>query len=465
MAARATAGNGRARQKNRMRPAATTFACIAAFQELQIGAAARTFPTGMRPSAMRCLWLTREFPKPAVRGDLVYPLNLIENLAKAGANLTVVGLRQQTDASPATGPAADTLENGVVWRLVHRRAVNRLWSLISPLPGDAYRTGTPEFRAEAAAQLENGDWDAVIVNHICMGWAIRPILDARARTGKRPPIVYVSHNHEISLKPQVARAQKVDPLRKAILMHDAGKFVRLEREMVAASSLLTTITEEDRDLYRAEFPDKRTVCLLPGYDGTIVSRRRISAATPRKCIIFGALLWIAKKQNLVDFLTEADPVFRRENISLDIVGNVEPAFAAEIGGRFASCRVVGRIEDVAPYFAEARIGIMPDQVGGGFKHKNLQYIFNRVPLAIMAGQTMGLPLVAGEDMVVADTYADLTRRIVGLIDDFDRLNAMQDAAFTKCADRFDWAGRGRQFRDELARTIEATASSRRTTAA
>jgi hypothetical protein len=83
----------------------------------------------------------------------------------------------------------------------------------------------------------------------------------------------------------------------------------------------------------------------------------------------------------------------------------------------------------------------------------------------MAGQTMGLPLVAGDDMVVADTYADLTRRIVGLIDDFDRLNAMQDAAFTKCADRFDWAGRGRQFRDELARTIEATASSRRTTAA
>ncbi|MFZ1415056.1 MAG: hypothetical protein WAS73_10845 [Defluviicoccus sp.] len=39
---------------------------------------------------MRCLWLTRAFPKPTVRGDLLSARNLIENLAGAGAAVTAL---------------------------------------------------------------------------------------------------------------------------------------------------------------------------------------------------------------------------------------------------------------------------------------------------------------------------------------------------------------------------------------
>ena len=39
---------------------------------------------------MRCLWVTRQIPIPADSGELIYSKGLIESLARAGADLTVL---------------------------------------------------------------------------------------------------------------------------------------------------------------------------------------------------------------------------------------------------------------------------------------------------------------------------------------------------------------------------------------
>lgn len=402
---------------------------------------------------MRCLWLTREFPKPTVRGDLLYARNLIENLAGAGASVTAIALSQTEDGFRAGQSVETREEDGVSWRIVRRRTLNRVLSLMSRLPSDAYRNGTPEYRAELERQLRARHWDIAIVNHIGMGWAFAPLMRWRQTTGQRLPLVYVSHNHEMSLKPQVAAAQKGSPLYKAALMHDARKFVRLEREMIDNSALMTAITEADRDLYQRDFPGKAILCLLPGYDGGTVRERRITASVPRKCIIFGSLNWIAKKQNMLDFLRCADPIFARAGVRVDIVGNVDADFARDAAAIASCCRFVGRVDNVSPYFADARVGIMPDRVGGGFKHKNLQYIFHRVPLVTMAGQAHGLPLAEGDDLVVAATLEDLAHKTVALIDDFDHLNTLQERAFQKCQGHFAWPVRGAQLYKALQASV------------
>jgi glycosyltransferase involved in cell wall biosynthesis len=397
---------------------------------------------------MQCLWLTREFPDPPTRGDLLYTHHLVRSLAAAGAALTVLCLDRSDAAAARTPPDAP-----IAWRRLPRRDVRRVWSLASTLPSDSYRTATVDFRRELDRLLSERRWDAVILDHIATGWALEPLLRWRRRTGTTLPLVYVSANHETSLKAEVADSQRGSTLYKNVLRYDAYKFARLERRIVEAASLVTAITEEDAALYRRDFPHRRIHPLPPGYDGTVVATRTIGPDVPRRCIHFGSLDWIAKKQSMRDFIAVADDTFATAGIGLDVVGTIAPDFESV----FESCRsvrLVGRVPDGAPHLAAARIGLMIDRVGGGFKLKHLDYIFHRLPTVSMRGQTHGLDLRDDLEIKIADDYPAMVDWVRAHIDDFDKLNDMQNRAFERARERFDWGKRGRELYDLLKEVVE-----------
>ena len=78
-----------------------------------------------------------------------------------------------------------------------------------------------------------------------------------------------------------------------------------------------------------------------------------------------------------------------------------------------------------------------------------RFIIENSALVTMAGQAHGLALDGGEDLIVAETLDDLALKVVALIDDFDRLNALQNRAFAKCQEHFAWPVRGAQLLEAL----------------
>jgi hypothetical protein len=105
--------------------------------------------------------------------------------------------------------------------------------------------------------------------------------------------------------------------------------------------------------------------------------------------------------------------------------------------------VTGPVDRVEPYLARARMGIVAEEIGGGFKHKILHYVFNRVPVASLSGSVAGTPLAAGESILEFADMAGLVAGVIATIDDLARLNRLQEAAFRACEGKFAWADRGR----------------------
>jgi hypothetical protein len=105
--------------------------------------------------------------------------------------------------------------------------------------------------------------------------------------------------------------------------------------------------------------------------------------------------------------------------------------------------VTGPVDRVEPRLAQARMGVVAEEIGGGFKHKVLDYVFNRLPVASLAGSVEGTPLIPGESILEFPDVIRLVEGIIGTVDDFARLNYLQDAAFEACVGRFEWADRGR----------------------
>jgi polysaccharide biosynthesis protein PslH len=367
-------------------------------------------------------------------GAQVYSANLSQSLAKAGAFVRFMGL----------GSAAEVPESaaGVDWLAVPGKKRNGAVAVLSALPFAAAIDATKIYRRMLETELQE-PWDAIVLDGYGTGWALdRCAAYCRDRRTRRPVLVHVSHNNEEMLWAVMGREARGSALKRLALRRNATKVAILERRIVRAVDLLTTITDEDRNTLGAAVARDRSLSITPGYMGQIVSARCISAETPRRVIIMGSFQWVVKQENLSRFVEIADPIFKRQGIEMDVVGDIPKAFLSALKARCQATYFHGFVSDIAPYLARARIGIVPESIGGGFKLKFLDYIFGRVPVATVSQAVAGLSEELQLAMLKNDSLPGLVREIVAHIDRIDELNRMQEHAFALGKAQFDWNVRG-----------------------
>jgi hypothetical protein len=386
---------------------------------------------------VRCLWIARYIPYPMEGGAQIYSGNLAQALAQAGAFVRFVGFGD-TNAVPETAA-------NVEWRAVPGSKRSRVASALSALPFAAALDATKSYRLMLEAELQE-QWDAIVLDGYGTGWALdRSAAYCTERRIHRSILVHVSHNHEELLWRVMGREARGSPLKRLALRRNAAKVARLERRIVRAVDLLTTITDEDRDTLGSPLDRDRSLSLTPGYSGRIVGERCISATTPRRVVIMGSFQWVVKQDNLARFLEIADPIFKERGIILDVVGDIPTSFLSALQPRCRATCFHGFVSNTAPFLASARIGIVPESIGGGFKLKFLDYIFSRVPVASVSQAVAGLSPEIQQSMLKNDSLEGLVSDVVSNIDRFDALNSMQERAFTLGTAQFEWNVRGERF--------------------
>lgn len=386
----------------------------------------------------RCLWLTMADPEPRHNGQYVFSGGLIDAVIEAGAEVEVLGL-----ARPESQRCNGWREPHVVWWLPPNRPLSRWVSLASRLPHIAHRCFTSRTRSILDDLLARGDWDGIVFDSISGAWALPRIMRRYANQNHRPRLVYISHNHEESLRSRVADSQAHFLKRQASRL-DAYKVSRLERHLIDTVDLVTAITPEDLSLYRQRRQDKPMDVLTPGYHGRRVAARRITASLPRRAVIVGSFDWIAKRMNLEEFVTVADPLFAAGGVELQAVGSAEESFLDRLRRVVTASSFTGTVDDVTGYMNDARVAIVPERNGGGFKLKLLEYVFNRIPVFGLTESFAGVPLRHGDSAMMFPDHAALAKGVLEMIDDVDLLNHLQERAFEVCRDRFDWSTRGRK---------------------
>lgn len=386
-------------------------------------------------AALRCLWIGRNIPYPLNTGANVYSGKLAESLAAAGATVRFAGFGDTSSV-----PAASAVE----WLAVPGQRRSQVAGLFSRWPVAAAVDSTAAYRTLLAAQLRE-EWDAIVLDGYGTGWALPRCLAYRAARRQPPPVlVHVSHNHEETLWRSMAAEAKGALPRRWVLWQNYRKVRALERRMVRHVDMLTGITEEDAAALGAASPGKPRLALTPGHSGWVANTRTIDSATPRRVIIVGSFRWVIKQENLARFAEIADPVFRRNNIELDVVGDVPDELLATLRSRCTATHFHGFVDDIAQLLGRARIAVVPELIGGGFKLKFLDYIFARVPTATLSQAATGLAPQLQRAMICSGDLPALVDDIVRSIDDIDALNDLQTRAFVAAEALFRWQDRGQQ---------------------
>jgi glycosyltransferase involved in cell wall biosynthesis len=383
---------------------------------------------------MKCLWVSGDVPHPPAYGKLVYSAGLSEALARAGVDVVGLGLLSN-DVEPP--------EARVRWHGVRAARIGRAASLRSSRP--SMTVATTPLSAALAEHLRREPWDVVVVDHLEVGW----VADAVDRSG--PPIVYVAHNHERSVRSTAARRDGNRLDRRLALRWDASKAGRLERHLLERASLTVAITDHDARRFRTDAPSAEVLVLTPGYSGTRRVSRTIDDTTPRQVTIVTSLDWHVKQANLAEFVAAADPLFANAGITLAVAGRAPAEFAQGIERSARATSLLGRVDDLDQLLDDSRIGIVAEPVGGGFKLKVLDYVYHRVPTASVAGSMEGVPLRDGIDHLVFPDVGELAVGVVDIIDDYPRLNRLQQHAFDRCGSAYDWSERGTRLAEALTR--------------
>ncbi len=118
-------------------------------------------------------------------------------------------------------------------------------------------------------------------------------------------------------------------------------------------------------------------------------------------------------KGLRDFLRFAWPLVLREvpEAELRIAGPVGDS--AEVWSK--SMRILGRVEDLRPVYAEARVVINPAVAGTGLKIKTVEALCHFRPIVLWPSGVEGLAPAARTMCHVADDWFDFSRQVIGLL--------------------------------------------------
>jgi len=395
-------------------------------------------------AAIKCLWIARNIPYPADTGAKVYSAKLAESLAITGVLVRFLGFGSH-DSIPESASAVE-------WVAVNSARRSEIIALFSRLPNAAAIDATSAYRLLLEEQLRE-HWDAIVLDNYSAGWALDRCLAYCYSRQPRPVLAHVSHNHEAAAWHCMASQAQTSLPRRIVFWQNAMKVSTLEQRIVRSVDLLSAITEEDCAALLAPLPRSTAVphniTLTPGFAGTIAAPRTIDNNTPRRVAIVGSFHWVMKQENLRRFVESADASFARRGIQLDVIGDMPPELRAELQSRSSATHFHGFVDDPAILLAQARMAIVPELIGGGFKLKFLDYLFARAPIATLAGAAAGLPQSLRGEMLVRDDVESLVAGIVAEIDDFETLNRRQRHAFDLAQTLYRWEDRGRQLNQAI----------------
>lgn len=304
------------------------------------------------------------------------------------------------------------------------------WPLI------AWKGATPEYD-RALDQLLEEWWDVIVIDNI---GSVHALPKAKRYRMKNPNVqlVYVSHEHEYTTRRDKYAKYRMKFLERIFALVDLAKIRLSEERLIRECDIVTVINRADLKPFREICPAQKYLILVPGYDGPVVESRKITENTPRRVLLLGGRQSEQKRQILLDWMDVSYVRLCDAGIETVIVGDMDDSLYKRLKVQYPAARALGFVDDLTALATSARMGVVADTVGGGFKMRLLAQVFERLPIVGLSGAVSGLPTPRGEGWLGANTLPDLVEQVCEAIDNIELLNRLQERAFADCASAFSW---------------------------
>ena len=302
------------------------------------------------------------------------------------------------------------------------------------LTGDVYSVKkfcTPALKQAAAALAAEAAFDVVIWDTIS---AFMPDVDF----GPTPRIA-LDHNIEYRLRDR--QAGRARGPKAVYLRYYARKTKEFEVGTFRKADHVVTVSSADAEHIRNTLGIEHVSALPPGVDAKYFSPGEPEADEPG-LVFTGSMDWQSNQDAVAFFVREVLPAVKQAipNVRFTIVGRRPPAHVKALAEADPEhVTVTGTVDDVRPHLARAQAAVVPVLFGSGIKIKVFEAMAMAKPVVVSTIGAEGLPLVHGDNVLIADSAEDMAARCVDLLGDAALRERIGERARATVLAGHDWS--------------------------
>jgi sugar transferase (PEP-CTERM/EpsH1 system associated) len=431
---------------------------------------------------MKVLWLNAGLLLPLDKGGKLRTWHLMRHLASRH-DVTYLSFEEpghrpaDRDGMREVCTALETVPRADAAKGTWRFYADAARYLMDPIPYAVAKYRSAAYRERLEALLRREAFDIVVCDFL------PPLVNMP--TALPCPTVLFTHNVEAEIWRRHAENAS-NPMSRRLLRQQWHRMLRFEGSALRRFDLVLAVSDADARTFGRLHPGALrspvhvvqtgvdTAYFSPAeaghYDRTRDVRGvqlpwpepRRGQPDPHPRLVFtGSMDWLPNEDGMLFFVRDILPRIRAQEpaVTLSIVGR-SPTPAVRRLAEQAGIEVTGRVEDVRPHVAAATVYVVPLRIGGGTRLK----IFEAMAMAKAVVSTTigaeGLPVTAGDNIVIADEPEAFADAVVRLVRDRDERERLETAARRLVVERYDWSAVARDFEEAIERACGASGTDR-----
>ena len=378
--------------------------------------------------------LSPTLPWPLNMGDKIRIYHVLQELAQAGHKVSLLALAHEPygpEELEALKPYCQELH--VIPVKNRPRLQVAVKSIISRTPYRVAKFESPEFK-QAIAQALQEDYDILWV-HFLETLAYLPQSHLRERK-----TIVVLDQHNADERFWATYAREGSPWVRLFAKINLWQLRMIQISLLKQVVVILSVSKEDADFTRTRLANLTAqVWVVPNGVDTESLRPPVTAERKNRVIFCGSMDVLMNTDAVDWFARRVFPKVREAvpDAEFWIVGR-NPVPKVKALGSIPGVRVTGRVEDVRPYYAEAKVAVAPFRYGGGTKLKVLEAMALGVPIVATPVGCQGIEVVQGKHLFKEDNEASFARRLIDLLQNSSLREQMAMEARKLVEKRYSW---------------------------
>ncbi|MCI0395214.1 MAG: glycosyltransferase, partial [Chloroflexi bacterium] len=369
---------------------------------------------------MRILFLAQLVPYPADAGPKVRIYHVLQYLASAGHQVTLVAFHRPGDRPEQVDHLrryCQAIHTVLMPRSRPRDAWRLAYSLLTGQPFLIARDDVAAMRRLLERLLAQDTFDAIHADQL---WMAQYALAARSgRRGNRRPMTVLDQHNAVYLIPQRLAAGAGNPIGRALLALEGRKMSGYEVAACRHFDHVVWVTDEDRAAlaHAAGGAAPATGLTIPICVDPQATPPVPRPENARRVTFLGGMHWPPNGQGVTWFANQVWPLILEQvpEAIFTVIGKSPPAAVREPESKRRNVEVAGYVADPLPYLAETAAFVVPLHAGGGMRVKILDAWCWGLPVVSTTIGAEGICYQDGRDLLIADSPEAFAQAVIRLL--------------------------------------------------